>query len=50
MRGWAGNDTYVVDNAGDIVNESGSNGIDTVQVEISFSLVTSAACWARSST
>ena len=40
MRGWRGNDVYVVDNAGDIVNESlaGSTGIDTVQSSISFSL------------
>ena len=40
MRGLAGNDVYVVDNAGDIVNESltGSNGIDTVQSSMSFSL------------
>ena len=40
MRGGAGNDVYVVDNAGDIVNESlaGSDGTDTVQSSISFSL------------
>ena len=40
MRGGAGNDTYVVDNAGDIVDESmaGSNGSDTVRSSISFSL------------
>jgi VCBS repeat-containing protein len=40
MRGMAGNDTYVVDNAYDIVNESlaGSSGIDTVQSLISFNL------------
>jgi Ca2+-binding RTX toxin-like protein len=38
MRGLAGNDVYVVDNPGDIVNESGSTGIDTVQSLISFSL------------
>ena len=33
MRGGAGNDIYVVDNAGDIVDESvaGSTGTDTVQ-------------------
>ena len=40
LRGRAGNDVYVVDNAGDIVNESlaGSTGIDTVQSSIGFSL------------
>lgn len=40
MRGLAGNDVYVVDNAGDIVNEglAGSGGTDAVQASISFSL------------
>ena len=40
MRGLAGSDIYIVDNAGDIVNESlaGSTGVDTVQSSISFSL------------
>jgi len=40
MTGGAGNDTYVVDNTGDIVNESvvGSNGTDIVLSAISFSL------------
>ncbi|MDK1389880.1 calcium-binding protein, partial [Sinorhizobium sp. 8-89] len=44
MRGLGGNDTYVVDNAGDIVNESltGSAGVDTVQSLISFSLANTA--------
>ena len=36
--GGAGNDTYVVDNAGDVVNESGGSGTDTVQASVSFSL------------
>jgi Ca2+-binding RTX toxin-like protein len=40
MRGMAGNDVYVVDNAGDIVDESiaGSNGSDIVQSSVSFNL------------
>ena len=40
MRGMAGNDTYIVGNAGDVVDESvaGSNGIDTVQSSVNFSL------------
>ncbi|MCF6119184.1 rhizobiocin, partial [Mesorhizobium muleiense] len=44
LTGGAGNDLYYVDSAGDIVDESvtGSDGVDTVQAAISFSLVTSA--------
>ncbi|WP_192357609.1 beta strand repeat-containing protein [Mesorhizobium mediterraneum] len=40
MRGGAGGDIYVLDDAGDIVDESaaGSGGTDTVQSTISFSL------------
>lgn len=40
MRGLTGNDIYVVDNAGDVIDESaaGSAGVDTVQSAIAFSL------------
>jgi Ca2+-binding RTX toxin-like protein len=38
MIGGAGGDTYVVDNIGDIVDESLTTGIDTVKSSIAFSL------------
>jgi Ca2+-binding RTX toxin-like protein len=38
LRGGIGNDTYVVDNAGDIVDETGGRGVDTVRSTIDFSL------------
>ena len=38
MLGGLGHDTYVVDNVGDVVEESGGDGTDTVQASISFSL------------
>jgi YVTN family beta-propeller protein len=38
MFGGTGNDTYVVDNSGDVVNETGGNGFDTIQSSISFRL------------
>ena len=38
MFGGTGNDTYVVDNAGDVVDETGGSGSDTVQSSVSFSL------------
>jgi Ca2+-binding RTX toxin-like protein len=42
MFGGAGNDVYCVDNAGDIVNETGGNGTDTVVSTINFSLANTA--------
>jgi Ca2+-binding RTX toxin-like protein len=38
MVGGLGNDKYVVDNTGDVVDESSGGGIDTVQSSITFSL------------
>ena len=38
MFGGTGNDTYVVDHSGDVVNETGGNGLDTVQSSITFNL------------
>ena len=38
MRGEAGNDTYVVDSAGDVVTELPGGGIDTIRSSVSLSL------------
>ncbi|MBK8189668.1 MAG: calcium-binding protein [Vampirovibrionales bacterium] len=38
LSGGAGNDVYIVDNAGDVVNEAANAGIDTVQSSISYTL------------
>ena len=38
MTGGAGNDTYVVDNAGDVVTEAAGGGTDTVESSITFTL------------
>ena len=40
LIGGAGNDTYVVDNAGDVVDESTGSGTDLVQSSVSFDLST----------
>ena len=42
MVGGTGNDTYFVQNAGDVVDETGSDGIDTVFSSINYSLVKAA--------
>jgi len=38
MIGGAGNDTYVVDNTGDVVTENASEGTDTVQSSVTYIL------------
>ena len=38
MAGGAGNDTYFVDNAGDVVNEAAGQGTDTVMASVNYSL------------
>ncbi len=38
MSGRAGNDTYVIDNAGDVADETDASGKDTVKASTSFSL------------
>ncbi|OWY36507.1 calcium-binding protein [Herbaspirillum aquaticum] len=40
MRGGAGNDTYYVDNAGDVVSERAGEGRDMVQSSVSYRLGT----------
>jgi Ca2+-binding RTX toxin-like protein len=38
MSGFAGNDIYIVDNAGDAVTESANEGVDTVKSGVDFTL------------
>lgn len=38
MEGKTGNDTYIVDSAGDVVRETSSAGVDTVKSSVSFTL------------
>ena len=38
MVGYGGNDTYVVDNVGDVVEEESAEGIDTVQSSLTYTL------------
>nr|WP_245294176.1 hypothetical protein [Methylobrevis pamukkalensis] len=38
MLGGKGNDTYIVNHTGDIVDETGGDGIDTVEASISYTL------------
>ena len=38
MYGGTGNDTYTIDNVGDVANETDGDGTDTIRSSISFSL------------
>lgn len=40
MIGGRGDDTYLVDNVGDVVNESAGEGLDTVQSSVTFTIAT----------
>ena len=38
MEGFAGNDTYVIDNVGDVVIEAAGGGTDTIRTAFNFTL------------
>lgn len=38
MRGGLGNDTYIVDNSGDVVSENANEGTDTIQSTVAYTL------------
>ncbi|MET0528253.1 MAG: calcium-binding protein [Microvirga sp.] len=45
LAGGAGNDTYVIDDAGDVVTELANGGTDTVRSTVSFAMTTAGAAF-----